>query len=335
MHLSEKDRKILSILDLNARSSYESIARACKISKETVIYRIKKLEAEHVIGRYATLVNFAKLGYTGFAVYCRLVHTNASLRDNFISFLSRMPQLYWVALIGGRFDIVFAVMCRSVFEFNSLYYSILNKYGEYLTDITVQIRTELQQNGRKYLLSEPDVRPTSPYFGKQPELEPLDELDADILTVLSNHARMPVLHLSKLLRKPPSTIALRIKTLMKRGIIQGFSTYIRAGCYGMQSYRLLLHLTHLDEKIRRKLFGYVSLNKHMILAIETVGVWNFEITLEVESHAHLQKEITALRDTFNENIRNLEFVVMFEDDLVYDPYPLEKEKRLSYNLPSL
>ena len=98
----------------------------------------------------------------------------------------------------------------------------------------------------------------------------------------------------------------------------------------MQSYRLIINLQNMDENIRNKLFAYAYENPHMILAIETVGNWNFEITLEVESQEKLQEEISALRSTFNTNIKNIEFIIMFENDLVYDPYPLKKHDRKKY-----
>ncbi|HLD34031.1 MAG TPA: hypothetical protein VJB66_04860, partial [Candidatus Nanoarchaeia archaeon] len=75
------------------------------------------------------------------------------------------------------------------------------------------------------------------------------------------------------------------------------------------------------------LFSYANQNPHIILAIETVGLWNFELTLEVESQQHLQEEISKLRNHFSSIIKNVEFLIMFEDDLVYDPYPLKKKER--------
>ena len=95
----------------------------------------------------------------------------------------------------------------------------------------------------------------------------------------------------------------------------------------MQSYRLLLFLENMNENSRKKLFNYIQENPFMILAIETVGEWNFEITLEVEGHEQLQEELSRLRNTFTENIRNVESLIMFDDDLVYDPYPLKKKER--------
>ena len=119
--------------------------------------------------------------------------------------------------------------------------------------------------------------------------------------------------------------------MKKREIIQGYAAYIKSQNYGMQSYRLLLSLKKMDEKARSDLFNYINDNPNMILAIETLGEWNFEITLEVENNEKLQKEISDLRNKLGKIINKIDFLIMFEDDLVYDPYPLKKNKRSNKN----
>lgn len=326
MRIDLKDKKILSVLDLNARETFQSIGKKTRLSKETVIYRIKNLEKKQIIQRYTTLVNFAKLGYTGYAVFNRFEKVNEEKKKEIIAFLSKIPELYWLALVGGKYDLVFAIMCKSVFQFNQIYYNILGKYGNFLVDNTIQIRTELRQNKRDYLSLEKKKKFESPFFGKEPEVEILDELDSNILSILSNNARLQILDISRILNKSSSTIASRIKGMEKRSIIQAYTTYIKTQNFGMQSYRLLLFLEGMKESVRNKIFQYVYENPNTILAIETVGKWNFEITIEVESHEELQKEISNLRNSIL-NIKNVEFLIMFEDDLIYDPYPLKKNER--------
>jgi DNA-binding Lrp family transcriptional regulator len=332
MDLNIKDRKILAELDLNARATFQEIGKKARLSKETVIYRIKNLEKRGIIQRYTTLVNFAKIGYTGYGVYSRFQSVNEELKKEMIDSLKNIPELYWIALVGGKFDIVFGVMAKSVFEFNKIYYNILNKYGSYLVDNTIAIRTELRQHKRDYLIDKKADIFKPPHFGKEPKIEALDELDSKILSILSNNARMSVVDIAKILKKPASTITLRIKQMEKRKIIEGFTTYIKAQKYGMQSYRLLINLQNMDEQARTNLFSYVNTNPQMILGIETVGEWNFEITLEVENHEQLQDEISKIRSHFKDIIKKVEFLIMFEDDLVYDPYPLKKLERKSLSL---
>ena len=326
MNLNLKDRKILAELDLNARATYNDIGKTVHLSKETTIYRIKQLEKKGIIQRYTTLVNFGKIGYTGYAIYNRLIGVTREKKQEIIDYLKKIPEIYWIALVGGKYDLVYGIMSKSVFEFNKIHYSILNKYGNYLTDNTISIRTELRQNKRKYLIEHKKTT-NSPFFGKEPEQEKLDELDKEILSELSNNARAPILEIAQILKKPASTISLRIKNLEKKEVIQGYSTYIKAQKFGMQSYRLLINLDNMDEQLRNKLFGYIYYNRKMILAIETVGKWSFEITLEVENQEELQTEIHQLRETFKEQIRDIDIIIMFDDDLVYDPYPLRKKFR--------
>ncbi len=327
MNLDVKDRKILAELDLNARATYQEIGKTTGLSKESALYRIKNLEKKGIIGRYTTLVNFSKLGYTSFAVFNRFQNVTEETRKEIIEYLAGIPELLWIGLVGGKFDMVFALICKSVFQFNMIYYGILTKYGKYLVDNTIAIRTELRQHKRKYLVSEEPGRYAPPFFGKEPEVEELDGLDSSVLSLMSNNARISVVELAGILGRPASTISLRIRQMEKRGIIQGYTTYIKAQSYGMQSYRLLLRLDNMEERSRKLLFSYVHSNPRMILGIETVGEWNFEITLEVESHEELQQEIAKLRNEFDKVIKNVEFLIMFEDDLIYDPYPLKKEER--------
>ncbi len=327
MNLNLKDRRIIAELDLNARATFQEVGKKARLSKETVIYRIKNLEKRGIIQRYTTLVNFAKLGYTGYAIFSRFQNVNDELKTEIISYLKNIPELYWIALIGGKFDIAFGILAKNIFQFNRIYYTILTAYGDYIVDNTIAIRTELRQHPRNYLLEKKVGTFEPPYFGKEPEVETLDALDSDILSLLSNQARINVVDIAHTLHKPSSTIALRIKQLEKRKIIEGYTTYIKAQQYGMQSYRLLLNLQSMNEKVRNHLFSYVNANEHMILAIETVGEWNFEITLETSSHEKLQTEIAKLRSSFKNIIKNIEIIIMFEDDLVYDPYPLKKKER--------
>ncbi|MAG02364.1 hypothetical protein CMI42_03430 [Candidatus Pacearchaeota archaeon] len=332
MELDIKDRKILAEIDLNARETFQQIGKKVGLSKETTINRVKNLEKRGIIKRYTTLVNFAKLGYTGYAVYARYENINEKLKDNLIRYLKGIPEVYWIALVGGRFDIAFGIMAKSVFEFNRLYYGVLTKYRDPLVDHKIAIRAELRQHKKDYLIDNPPSTFHPPFFGKEPEIEELDELDSKILSMLSNNARISIIDLSSILKTPPSTLSLRIKNLEKRKIIQGYYTYIRSQKYGLESYRLLLKLTNMDERTRNKLFEYINSNPRMILAIETVGEWNFELTMEVENQEQLQKEINKLRDNFQKIINEVEFLIMFEDDLVYDPYPLRKKERKIYKV---
>jgi len=61
--IDELDKKLLNVLQEDARLSYRQIAKRVKVSVATVMHRVKKLEKSGIIKRYSALLDFDKLGY--------------------------------------------------------------------------------------------------------------------------------------------------------------------------------------------------------------------------------------------------------------------------------
>ncbi|UCG69735.1 MAG: Lrp/AsnC family transcriptional regulator [Thermoplasmata archaeon] len=63
IELDKTDRRILGMLNKDARLSFRSISRELKISLTKVTSRVKKLEREGIIKGYIPLLDPEKLGY--------------------------------------------------------------------------------------------------------------------------------------------------------------------------------------------------------------------------------------------------------------------------------
>jgi DNA-binding Lrp family transcriptional regulator len=63
-HIDEIDRKIISILHLNGRTSYTDLAKEVGLSRVAVQVRINALMENGTIERFACIVNPEKLGIT-------------------------------------------------------------------------------------------------------------------------------------------------------------------------------------------------------------------------------------------------------------------------------
>lgn len=63
MELDKTDRRILGLLNKDARLSFRSISRELKISLTKVTSRVKKLEREGIIKGYIPLLDPEKMGY--------------------------------------------------------------------------------------------------------------------------------------------------------------------------------------------------------------------------------------------------------------------------------
>ena len=62
-NLDQIDKRILFELEKNARINDSALAKIVKKSKDSVRYRIKKLEEQKIITGYRTWIDYSKLGY--------------------------------------------------------------------------------------------------------------------------------------------------------------------------------------------------------------------------------------------------------------------------------
>ena len=325
MHkLDAKDKKLLYAIDLNARLGTSKLGKKIHLSQEGTFYRLQRLEKKAITSKYITLINFSKLGYTGYGVYARFQNVDKKKREEIIIKLMQNNHIYWIGSFGGKYDLCFALMAKNIIHFNEMFSEISTSYNSVLKDFTVAIRIGLSQFPRDYLINKSGISKRSPKFGKLIQAETIDPLDHLILKEIATMARMPVLEIAKRINKPASTVMCRIKDLEKREIIQGYSTQIHCQAYGYQSYQLFLNTHNLTKEAKRRLFFYCKTHPNIIFHIETVGKWNFEIIYEIKDQKELQNLIIDLRTKFSKIITDVESIVLFNHYVKYNQYPLLK-----------
>ena len=166
MELDAKDKKLLYEIDLNARLGTSELGKRIGVSQERTHYRLKRLEERKIITGFNALLDFSKMGYTGYAVYARFQNVNDKRKKIIIEGLKKDNHIYWIASFGGRFDLAFAIMSKNIVEFNEVLTKISTKYNKYLKDLNVAIRVELVQFPREYLLNTKSLKTIAPRFGK-------------------------------------------------------------------------------------------------------------------------------------------------------------------------
>jgi Lrp/AsnC family transcriptional regulator, leucine-responsive regulatory protein len=321
MKLDIKDKKLLYEIDLNARAGTSELAKKIGLSQENVFYRLKRLEKNNIISGYLTLINFSKIGYSGYAVYARFHNVTHEKKEEIINELKNNNNIYWIAEFGGKYDIAFAFLAKDIIHFNNLFLEITSKYNNHLKDFTIEIRVELNQFPRDYLIKTKKENQKIPLFGKVFENEILDELDKEILKNITNNPRISVLKLSENINKPTSTIRTRLKQLEEKKIIQGYSAMIQCNNYNYSIYQLFITATNITKEIKKKIFSYCAMHSNIIILVESVGKWNFEIMYEVENQKQLQDFIMDFRTKFSDIILDVESIVMFDHYTKYTHYP--------------
>lgn len=106
--LDDTDRKILDILNDNARETAAAIARNVNLSVPAVLERIKKLRREGILLGYTTRVNRAKLGLGFLAFILVRLESGADIAA-FRSRIIALPEVLECHHLAGPYDYLLKV----------------------------------------------------------------------------------------------------------------------------------------------------------------------------------------------------------------------------------
>ncbi len=104
MRIEELDRKILKVLNRDARMSFRLIAKELKISPTTLYNKVKKLERSGVLKGYIPLIDKESLGYDLMAIISLRVRQE---KDSEVQkAITKLPQVGAVYEVTGDWDLI-------------------------------------------------------------------------------------------------------------------------------------------------------------------------------------------------------------------------------------
>ncbi len=145
--LDELDFAILSYLQKDGRMSFTVIAEKLKVSIGTIRTRFNKLIEEgtiNIIGR----VDPEKVGFRSYAhiaVYVR----PATLKEKVANTISKLPEVSFLAMTSGDYDLEVDVMCRDNEHLVDFVNELSNINGVYQTKTTIYFKV--------YKYAQPDL----------------------------------------------------------------------------------------------------------------------------------------------------------------------------------
>ena len=301
------DRKILAELDKNCRISNSALAKKVNKSREAVKYRIQQLQKRGVIEKFITSINPNKLGYYMFKVYLKLENIPEE-REKFFEELKKSPDIYWMGISDGAFDLVFAILSKSIPEYFTKINYLLSKWQHLVVSKILGTMVDTRQYNKKFFTDTKDSQYV--IFGGDVIQNEIDELDSKILNILANDARIP---LAELARKVNSTIEIvrgRIRKLEQKEIILSYRIAVDLNKLGLEFFKAIIYFRTLSEKDEKALFEWMKRHPNSLYYIRSLAPWEVEFEFAVESYQHFNKIINDLRQHFPHVIRNYEHLIM-------------------------
>lgn len=128
--LDDTDRKILTILAKNARSSLVEISNLLKLPAKTISYRIEKLKKLNVIEGYTTSVDLDKIGFERYKVFIRTKNLSENLEKTFIQYARTHPFILYYSKSIGTNDVELELIVENSLHLREVIEKIRERFGE-------------------------------------------------------------------------------------------------------------------------------------------------------------------------------------------------------------
>jgi Lrp/AsnC family transcriptional regulator, leucine-responsive regulatory protein len=307
--LDLKDKKILYELDKNARISYAQLGKKVGLSSEVVYYRIKRLEEKKIILQYQTAVNYSKLGLIHFKICLRFNGISLKDEEELYRSLKEIQEIIWIAKCRGDWDCILSCTVKDVIEMDKIKDKILSIVNPVISQKSISMLSNLWSFPRRYL----DNKKEESIFSIGGEIPELDELDLEILRILSKDARKSVVDIVKETNSTVKIITGRIKKLLKTRTINNFRLVINYDKLGIRFHKTFFYLKNSDEIRLKQLLNKLNRNQNIIHNLKVIGEWDLEPEFEFEKEEDFHKNLQEIMNEFSDAIQRISVVDVIKE----------------------
>lgn len=318
--LDLKDRKILYQLDLNPRQSNSEIGKKVGLSKDVVNYRIKQLENKGVIRWYGLVPNTYKLGILKIKIYLTLQNETKEKRKEIVDYFCSHPKTEWVAEMSGRWDLTVGYLVNDIYEFNEALFDFLKKYSDFVNEKALTVSLGVYHFKKDWLLFKKREKHLDVYQSGKKEDIKLDKIDNELLKILTNSSRLPLIRLAGILKQKPQTIKYRLNQLYKKGLITASKFYINLAVIGRLFYKSHVYLQNTTESRIKALIAFCESKPEITYIIRNIGPWELEIEFEIDSFNHFYDIMEEMKQTFSDVVKKYDYIIVTKDHQ-WDYYP--------------
>ena len=316
--IDAKDRKILTLLSKDARMPLTQMAKKVRLSRDSIDYRIKRLQEKGVILKFFPNLNYAKLGYYVFHVFFLLDEDDSEKQKRMIQGLKEHPNIVSVIEYSDKWDLEITLIARSLFEFDKI---IMNIVGDFPQMIMEKDKLEIiRRYNSQFLPPLMDDKAKAEFNESIPEREDIDETDVQILQELTKDCRMSTYKIGDKLGISSDTVRYRIKNLKEKGIIRNFTILSDLSQMNFHWYTFTMEMKTFDKGHEAMFEEFLNQNKNIIRSAKTLGGWDLLLYVVVNNPREFHKLVKKLKRLFSSIIRNYDTWVAYKEHY-FNPMP--------------
>lgn len=214
----------------------------------------------------------------------------------------------------GAWQVALAIWTRSMSEFELALDEMLNHVGRYVADKRISFSARMYHLKKNYLTGEIDD--TVLLVGGELAEVALDELDYEILGILTKSARKSYREIGLALGVSPKVVKYRMRRMSDTGVILGFDVKLNHRALGFTEYKVFLELANISTQSVERLIDHLRKLTPTICISKSIGISDLEFEVMVRSDSELHAILRDLRYAFPDLIRAESFLVVSREAYV-------------------
>ena len=313
MELDLIDKKILYLLDQNARESISKIAKKLKIGRNVALYRINRLKEKRIIKGFFAEINNPSIGYLSFRVFLKLSNITKMMQDQLLDYIEKNPNIMWLSRVLGKWDVDLVFMTKNIADFEFFKDDLISKYNQVIDNYNISLLSRIYRYPKNYLLEEKrqNIEPTILDIKNQNNYHP-DEKDEKILYELTKDATINLADLSYKIRLSINTIKKKIKNLENKKVILGYRIFLDPEKIGYEYYKLHINLKNYKEIDLKKFRDWLSSKNFVIYTDHYLNGEDFEIELNLRKESEYLAFVDDLISEFGEIIKEYSLIKFYD-----------------------
>jgi DNA-binding Lrp family transcriptional regulator len=304
------DKQIIFELDRNARIPETKLAKKVNRSKESVRYRIKKLQEEKILLGYRTWFDPSKLGFTSAKIYLNLSNNPKRVAE-FKKYLYGEKRLFWLGIAQGAWNVGLTFYVKNNREFFDLKNDIYTKFKDIILDAKTGMLVSVHVGNLTFLTNNTSQWMT--FFDSTTKKEEIDELDKKILKILYENSKEHIINIAKKSGVTADTVRERIKKLTNNKVITRHRARIDFTKLGYEFFKTFLYFTNLTKEDEARLMEYSRQHPNILYLIKQNSPWDVELEIMCENYLKYNEILDGLTKEFSDIINKVETAIMSED----------------------
>jgi len=303
--VTKADKIILKEIAFNSRIMEKELARKCNLSKDSIRYRIARLEKMEIINGYGVFVDYTRLGYESYKLYLRLNATSAK-KAKLREFLGEHKEVFATFESNGNWDMAVAVFAKNRREYNTFENELLSEFGSLIIskDFCLMMDVQMFDYG---MIHSGDSKTRILWDGDS--IEKIDEKDVLLIKALHKNSRESLVNLSGIVGLSVDAVSKRLKKMEASKVIQFYSADIDYGKLGFEKYKMFVYVNDYSVEIEERLMNFLKGRKNAINVVRVIGPWKLEVEFLIEKHEVFEKVLSEMQEKFGDVISKLDFSI--------------------------